>query len=92
VLYLPDDSDPDVIYIFASKGGAPSNPDWYCNPLASGSVWVKRGPDVYRSVVTEVAGPAQHARPGTAGRAATPVPAHGPCPCRQAPTDIARSR
>ena len=28
---LPDDSDEHTIYVMASKGGAPSNPDWYYN-------------------------------------------------------------
>ncbi len=27
MMYLPDDQDPDTIYIFATKGGAPTHPD-----------------------------------------------------------------
>ena len=34
-MYLPDDNDPDTIYVFASKGGAPTNPDWYYNLVAA---------------------------------------------------------
>ena len=30
-MYLPHDTEPDVIYIFATKAGAPTNPDWYHN-------------------------------------------------------------
>ncbi|MET9958474.1 nitroreductase/quinone reductase family protein [Streptomyces sp. NPDC006326] len=30
-MYLPHDTEPDVIYVFATKGGAPANPDWYRN-------------------------------------------------------------
>ena len=28
-MYLPHDTEPDIIYVFATKGGAPTNPDWY---------------------------------------------------------------
>ena len=34
MMYLPDEDDPDTIYVFASKGGAPTNPDWYVNLVA----------------------------------------------------------
>ena len=37
MMYLRDDDDPDVIYVFASKGGAPTHPDWYRNLVAAGS-------------------------------------------------------
>jgi len=30
-MYLPHDTEPDIIYVFATKGGAPTNPDWYHN-------------------------------------------------------------
>ena len=26
-MYLPHDTEPDIIYVFATKGGAPSHPD-----------------------------------------------------------------
>ena len=32
-MYLPDERDDNTIYIFASKGGASSHPDWYYNQL-----------------------------------------------------------
>ena len=35
LMYLPDDNDPDTIYVFATKGGAPTNPDWYYNLAAA---------------------------------------------------------
>lgn len=28
VMYLPDERDDSTIYVFATKGGAPSNPDY----------------------------------------------------------------
>jgi hypothetical protein len=31
MMYLADDGDPRTIYVFASKAGAPTNPDWYLN-------------------------------------------------------------
>ena len=35
MMYLPDD-DNDAMYVFATKAGAPSNPDWYYNLTAAG--------------------------------------------------------
>jgi hypothetical protein len=32
----PNNRDEDTIYVFASKAGAPSNPDWYHNFIATG--------------------------------------------------------
>ena len=52
---LPEDVG--TIYIFASKGGAPSNPDWYYNLLAPPDVQVEFGPDTYAATATEVTGP-----------------------------------
>ena len=34
-MYLPHDTEPDSIYVFATKGGAPTNPDWYHNLTAA---------------------------------------------------------
>jgi deazaflavin-dependent oxidoreductase (nitroreductase family) len=49
--------DGDVIYIFASKGGAPTNPDWYYNLLAHPEVQVEFGDDTFSAVATPVVGP-----------------------------------
>ena len=38
MMYLPDKTDDSVIYVFATKGGAPSNPDWYYNLTTIGEV------------------------------------------------------
>ena len=40
MMYLPHDTDPDIIYVFATKGGAPSHPDWYYNLTAAGEASV----------------------------------------------------
>ena len=56
VMYLPDQSDPSTIYVFASKGGTPENPDWYYNLTSTGEGKVERGTDTYPVSVSEVTG------------------------------------
>lgn len=56
VVYLPDESDPDTIYVFASKAGAPTHPDWYHNLVAAGTTTVEVGTDTYPVTVTELSG------------------------------------
>ena len=56
-MYLPDDADPNTIYVFASKGGAPTNPDWYRNMTAAGKTTIERGTETYDVTVREVTGP-----------------------------------
>jgi deazaflavin-dependent oxidoreductase (nitroreductase family) len=56
MMYLPDDTEPDVIYVFASKGGAPTNPDWYYNLAAAGDGSVERGTKTYKVTVRELTG------------------------------------
>jgi deazaflavin-dependent oxidoreductase (nitroreductase family) len=56
VMYLPDETDNDAIYVFASKGGAPSNPDWYYNLTAAGQGTVERGTETYSVSVSELQG------------------------------------
>jgi deazaflavin-dependent oxidoreductase (nitroreductase family) len=55
-MYLPDDGDPDTIYLFATKGGAPTNPDWYYNLIAASEAIVERGTDTYPVSVHELIG------------------------------------
>ena len=55
-MYLPDDADNDAIYVFATKGGAPSNPDWYYNLTAAGEGSVERGTESYKVTVRELTG------------------------------------
>ncbi len=55
-MYLPDDTQQDAIYVFATKGGAPSNPDWYTNLTAAGGGIVERGTETYNVIVREVTG------------------------------------
>jgi deazaflavin-dependent oxidoreductase (nitroreductase family) len=56
VMYLPDDADNEAIYVFATKGGAPSNPDWYRNLTAAGQGTVERGTETYPVTVRELQG------------------------------------
>ena len=55
LVYL--DGGDGTIYVFASKGGAPTNPDWYHNLLAHPSVVVERGTERYEATATPVTGP-----------------------------------
>jgi len=53
MMYLPADRD-DAIYVFASKAGAPSHPDWYYNLTAAGEATIERGTDTYRVTLREL--------------------------------------
>ncbi len=56
LMYLPDETNDSVIYVFATKGGAPSNPDWYYNLTTVGEGSIERGTDSYRVTVRELTG------------------------------------
>jgi deazaflavin-dependent oxidoreductase (nitroreductase family) len=55
VMYLPGDDD--RIYIFATKGGAPTHPDWYYNLVAVPETTVEVGTETYPVKITDVTGP-----------------------------------
>lgn len=54
LVYLPGDDD--AMYIFGSKGGAPTHPDWYRNLTAAGQATVEVGTSTFPVTVTEVTG------------------------------------
>ena len=56
MMYLPDERDPATIYVFASKAGAPTNPEWYYNLVHAGTADVEVGTGTYPVTVTEVLG------------------------------------
>lgn len=56
MMYLQDEQDPSIIYVFASKAGAPKNPAWYYNLTAAGRASVEVGTETYDVSVTEVTG------------------------------------
>jgi deazaflavin-dependent oxidoreductase (nitroreductase family) len=55
-MYLPSDDDDRVIYVFATKGGSPTNPGWYHNLVDAGKAEVEVGPETYPVTVTELTG------------------------------------
>ena len=56
VVYLLDG---ERFVVFASKGGAPTNPDWYHNLVANPTVTVEVGPDTFEANASVATG-AQH--------------------------------
>lgn len=56
MVYLADEHDGQLVYVFASKAGAPTNPDWYNNLMAAGQAEVEVGPETFTVSVTEVQG------------------------------------
>jgi deazaflavin-dependent oxidoreductase (nitroreductase family) len=56
MMYLPHETDDDIIYVFASKAGAPTHPDWYRNLVAAGRGAVERGAETYHVEVRDVTG------------------------------------
>ncbi len=48
--------DDKTLYVFASKAGAPTNPDWYHNLVANPEVQVEFGDDTYTAVATVLTG------------------------------------
>ena len=50
VMYLPDESDETTIYVFASKGGAPTDPHWFLNLKANPEVTVEVGTETGTAV------------------------------------------
>jgi deazaflavin-dependent oxidoreductase (nitroreductase family) len=55
MMYLPHETEQDIVYVFATKGGAPTNPDWYHN-LTAGDGSVERGTETYEVTVRELTG------------------------------------
>ena len=56
MMYLADEKDPSTIYVFASKAGAPTNPDWYYNLTSAGKARVEVGAEEYPVSITELEG------------------------------------
>ena len=54
VMYL---ADGDRMFVFASKSGAPTNPDWYHNLRANPRAKVEVGEERFEVTATEVTGP-----------------------------------
>jgi deazaflavin-dependent oxidoreductase (nitroreductase family) len=54
VMFLPGEAG--TLYVFASKAGAPTNPDWYHNLLAHPEVTIEVGTDTHDVVATPLEG------------------------------------
>ena len=54
---LATDEDGDRLVVVASKGGAPSNPDWYYNLLAHPVVGVEYGTEEFQARATVTSEP-----------------------------------
>ena len=53
MMYLHDG---DRLLVFAAKGGAPTNPDWYHNLLAHPEVTLEVGDETYDAIATPLTG------------------------------------
>lgn len=56
LMYQADDGDAATIYIFASKAGAPTHPDWYYNLISAGAAQIEVGTGTYQVTVSELGG------------------------------------
>ena len=56
MMYMADETDPAIIYVFASKAGAPGHPDWYYNLTSAGEAEVEVGTEQYPVGVGELTG------------------------------------
>lgn len=64
----------DALFVFASKGGAPTNPDWYHNLVANPEIDVEYGTERFRARLRQL--PVDEARARLADQAAL-APAFG---------------
>jgi hypothetical protein len=72
VMYLPHDTEPDIIYVFATKAGAPTNPDWYHNLVTVRELTSAERDRIYAEQARRYPGFAEYARQ-TAGIRTIPV-------------------
>jgi deazaflavin-dependent oxidoreductase (nitroreductase family) len=56
LMYQADESDPGTLYLFASKAGAPTDPEWYRNIKAAGHALLETGEGSYEADVSELEG------------------------------------
>lgn len=53
MMYL---ADGDRVFVFATKSGAPTNPDWYYNLIANPDVTLEIGSETFQAKATVVTG------------------------------------
>lgn len=56
MMYLPDENDPATVYVFASKAGAPTDPEWYHNVTMAGWAQVEIGDEKHDVTVRDLTG------------------------------------
>jgi len=56
MMYLAAERGDGSIYVFASKGGAPTNPDWYYNLTTAGAGTIELGTGTFPVTVRELHG------------------------------------
>ena len=56
MMYLASERGDGTIYVFASKGGAPTNPDWYYNLTVAGKGSVELGTGTFPVSVRDLHG------------------------------------
>lgn len=56
MMYLADDSDPETVYVIASKAGLPTNPAWYFNITTAGEAEIEIGTEAWPVAVEEITG------------------------------------
>jgi deazaflavin-dependent oxidoreductase (nitroreductase family) len=56
LMCLVEPNDPNTIYVFASKGGAPLHPSWYYNLIAEKATTIEFGTATFPVTVEEVTG------------------------------------
>ena len=56
LMYQADEADAATIYVFASKAGAPTHPDWYYNLISAGAAQIEVGTGTYQVTVSELGG------------------------------------
>jgi deazaflavin-dependent oxidoreductase (nitroreductase family) len=56
MMYLKPDEEADTVYVFASKAGAATSPDWYHNLVANPTVTVELGSETFEATAAPVTG------------------------------------
>ena len=56
MMYLAAEGDAATIYVFGSKAGAHTHPDWYYNLTDAGLAQVEVGTEIYQVTVRDLAG------------------------------------
>lgn len=56
MMYMAGERDVTTIYVFASKSGAPTHPDWYFNLTSAGGARVEVGAETYDVTVRTLEG------------------------------------